>query len=104
MEHIWKKEQGSFWEHTDEHTANEVAQIIGAAIGKPDLKWIILSDEQMREGLEKQGMPAPLIDKFIEMGSSAHSGALMEDYERQKTHTNGKNKNGRFCKGLCRCF
>jgi uncharacterized protein YbjT (DUF2867 family) len=34
---------------SDEHTANEVAYIIGIAIDKPDLKWIVLSDEQCAE-------------------------------------------------------
>jgi uncharacterized protein YbjT (DUF2867 family) len=89
---------------SDEHTANEVAHIIGAAVGKPDLKWIILSDEQMREGLEKQGMPAHLVDKFIEMGASAHSGALREDYERNKPIQMGKIKTEDFAKAFAEVF
>jgi uncharacterized protein YbjT (DUF2867 family) len=31
---------------SDELACNEVASILGAAIGKPDLKWIIITDEQ----------------------------------------------------------
>lgn len=89
---------------SDEHTANEVAHIIGTATGKPDLKWIILSDEQMREALGKQGMPAHLIDKFVEMGSSAHSGALREDYERHKPIQMGKIKTEDFAKGFAEVF
>jgi uncharacterized protein YbjT (DUF2867 family) len=89
---------------SDEHTANEVAHIIGTAVGKPGLKWIILSDEQMREGLQKQGMPAHLIDKFIEMGSSAHSGALREDYERHKPIQMGKIKTEDFAKDFAVVF
>ena len=89
---------------SDEHTANEVALIIGTAIGKPDLKWILLSDEQMREGLEKQGMPARLIEKFIEMGASAHSGALREDYELHKPEAMGKIKTEDFAKVFAEVF
>jgi uncharacterized protein YbjT (DUF2867 family) len=89
---------------SDEHTANEVAGIIGTAIGKPDLKWIVLSDEQMREGLEKQGMPAYLIEKFIEMGASAHSGALREDYELHKPVQMGKIKTEDFAKVFAEVF
>jgi uncharacterized protein YbjT (DUF2867 family) len=89
---------------SDEHTANEVAHIIGIAIGKPDLKWIVLSDEQLREGLKKQGMPAPLIDMFIEIGASAHSGALIEDYERRKPIQLGKIKTEDFAKDLAEDF
>lgn len=89
---------------SDEHTANEVAHIIGTAVGKPDLKWIILSDEQMREGLEKQGIPAHLIDKFVEMGASARSGALREDYDRHKPIQMGKIKTEDFAKGFAEVF
>lgn len=89
---------------SDEHTANEVAQIIGAAIGKPGLKWITLSDEQVREGMAKQGMPAHLIDMFVEMGASGHSGALREDYERNKPVTMGKIKTEDFAKEFAAAF
>jgi len=89
---------------SDEHTANEVAYIIGAAIGKPDLKWIILSDEELREGLTKQGMPAYLIDLFVEIGASAHSGALIEDYERRKPIPMGKIKTEDFAKSFAAVF
>jgi uncharacterized protein YbjT (DUF2867 family) len=89
---------------SDEHTANEVAHILGAAIGKPELKWIVLSDEQMREGLKKQGMPPHLIEKFVEMGASAHSGALCEDYERHKPVLMGKIKMEDFAKGFAEVF
>jgi uncharacterized protein YbjT (DUF2867 family) len=89
---------------SDEHTANEVAHIIGAAIGKPDLKWIILSDEQLREDLKRQGMPAQLIELFVEIGSSAHSGALIEDYERRKPIPMGKIKTEDFANSFAAVF
>jgi uncharacterized protein YbjT (DUF2867 family) len=89
---------------SDEHTANEVAGIIGAAVGKPDLKWITLSNEEMSEGLKKQGMPAHLIEKFVEMGASAHSGALREDYEQHKPLAMGKIKTEDFAKEFAEVF
>lgn len=89
---------------SDERTANEVARIIGTAVGKPDLKWITLSNEQMREGMEKQGMPAHLIDKFVEMGASGHSGALREDYERHKPVSMGKIKTEDFAREFAVVF
>jgi uncharacterized protein YbjT (DUF2867 family) len=89
---------------SDEHTASEVAHIIGIAIGKPDLKWIVLSDEQVREGLKKQGMPAPLIDQFVELGASAHSGALIEDYERRKPIQMGKIKTEYFAQAFAAVY
>lgn len=89
---------------SDERTANEVARIIGTTVGKPDLKWITLSNEQMREGLEKQGMPAHVIDKFVEMGASGHSGILREDYERHKPGSMGKIKMEDFAKEFAAVF
>ena len=89
---------------SDEHTANEVAGIIGIAVGKPDLKWITLTNEQMRAGLEKQGMPSHTIEMFIEMGASAHSGALREDYERHKPVNMGKIKTEDFAKGFAEVY
>lgn len=41
---------------SDERTGNGTARILGAAIGKPDLTWTIISGEQMRQGLEAAGM------------------------------------------------
>lgn len=69
---------------SDEHTANEVAQILGAAIGKPEMKWITLTNEEMKEGMETAGVPSHVIANFVEMGASLHSGALIEDYEAHK--------------------
>jgi uncharacterized protein YbjT (DUF2867 family) len=89
---------------SDEHTANEVADIIGIAVGKPGLKWVTLSNEQMRAGLEKQGMPSHVIEKFVEMGASGHSGALREDYERHKPVTMGKIKTEDFAKVFAAVF
>ncbi|UFH57069.1 NAD(P)H-binding protein [Spirosoma sp. KNUC1025] len=69
---------------SDELTASEVAHIIGNAIGKPDLQWVVLTNEQMRAGMEKRGLPPHVIDNFVELGGSLHSGALLEDYEQHK--------------------
>jgi uncharacterized protein YbjT (DUF2867 family) len=65
---------------SDELTGNEVAGILGAAIGKPDLKWTIISNEQLQSGLVAAGMPVGIASGFVEMNASMHSGELFEDY------------------------
>lgn len=82
---------------SDELTCNEIAGILGAAIGKPDLKWIIISDEQMQKGLEATGMPTRLAKGLVELYASFHSGALAEDYFQNKP-TLGKVKMVDFAK------
>ncbi|MBC3789055.1 NAD(P)H-binding protein [Spirosoma utsteinense] len=77
---------------SDELSCNEVARILGKAIGKPDLPWIIISDEQMQSGLESAGL-SPLISKsLVEMYASQHTGDLSADYEQNRPAVMGKVK------------
>lgn len=69
---------------SDEHTANEVAHILGAAIGRPDLAWVTISDEQMTSNLEAAGLPPHTVPLMVDMYASIHSGAMGEDYEQHK--------------------
>jgi uncharacterized protein YbjT (DUF2867 family) len=69
---------------SDELTCDEVATIVGAAIGKPDLKWIVLPDEQMQSHLIAAGFSARLAAGFVEMNASTHTGHLFEDYYRNR--------------------
>ena len=69
---------------SDERTCTEVAQVLGRAIGKPDLTWAVISSEQMRTGLEANGVPASAAVALVELGAATHSGALREDYDQNK--------------------
>ncbi len=42
---------------SDERTCNEVAKLIGEAIGKPDLQWLTFTDEQVRKSRLEHGIP-----------------------------------------------
>ncbi len=66
-------------------TYNEVAATLGAAIGKPDLKWDLLTDEQEFNRYKAIGMGDSFARKFVEMNASIHSGRFYEDYNRHKT-------------------
>jgi uncharacterized protein YbjT (DUF2867 family) len=69
---------------SDERTASEIAQVLGAAIGKPDLQWLVLTSDEMKQGMEQRGLPPHVIANFVELGASLHSGALLEDYEQHR--------------------
>jgi uncharacterized protein YbjT (DUF2867 family) len=77
---------------SEELTGNETATILGAAIGKPDLKWIIIPSEQMQSGLEAVGMNPNIAAGLVEMYASQQSGLLMQDYYRNKPVVMGKVK------------
>jgi uncharacterized protein YbjT (DUF2867 family) len=89
---------------SDDLTANEAAQILGIAIGKPDLKWMTVTNEQMQSGLEEKGMPPHIAANFVEMGSSIHSGALREDYDLYQPIAMGKVKLADFAKEFAAAF
>jgi len=69
---------------SDERTCNEVAAVIGRAIGKPGLQWLTFSDEQYADGLSKAGLPPHFAAMLTELGASVHSGKLREDYDKHK--------------------
>jgi uncharacterized protein YbjT (DUF2867 family) len=77
---------------SDERTPDEIAHVLGAAIGKPGLKWVAFSDAQMQAALEQRGMPAPAVASMIALGTSIRTGALRQEYDRRKPTTMGKVK------------
>lgn len=60
----------------------EAATIIGKAIGKPDLKYIQLPDEQLREAFLQMGMSANVADLLLEMSAALNSGLMKSLEER----------------------
>jgi uncharacterized protein YbjT (DUF2867 family) len=77
---------------SDERTCTDTASVLGAAIGKPDLKWMRVTDEQARSGLEAIGMNPKIAAGMVEMYAGFHSGLLSEDYYRHKPEVLGKVK------------
>lgn len=88
---------------SEESTCNNAAAILGAAIGKPDLKWITLTDEQQFNGYKAFGMNDSLAQQFMEMNASIHNGKLYEDYDRHKP-TLGKVKLNEFAKDFAAVY
>ena len=89
---------------SDEYSASEVAHVLGEAIGKPDLKWMVLADEQVKAGMEQSGLPLYIITNAMDLGTSIHSGVLQEDYELQKPITLGKTKLEAIAKEFAAAF
>lgn len=69
---------------SDEASPNEVAKILGETIGKPDLQWLMISDEQMLNGMLGMGVNTKIAEGMVEMQASQRSGLLYEDYYRNK--------------------
>jgi uncharacterized protein YbjT (DUF2867 family) len=69
---------------SEELTCNEAAAILGKAIGKPGLKWMLISDEELQKRYETFGMNKKIAAGLVEMQASMHSGIFYEDYYRNK--------------------
>ena len=65
---------------SDERTGDEIAKVLGDAIGKPDLKWVVFSDEQAVGGMIQAGLPEELAKNYGEMGHALQSGEFGRDY------------------------
>lgn len=82
---------------SDELSPNEVAGILGAAIGKPGLQWLVIPDEQLLNGLLATGMNPGFARGYVEMNASRRGGVLYEDYYHNQP-TLGKVKLRDFAK------
>lgn len=71
---------------SEEMTCNEAARIIGTAVGKPWLKWVLLSDKEMLNGLKMAKVPEKLAETLVEMQAAMHSGKTLENFH----HNNPK--------------
>lgn len=69
---------------SDELTCNQIARALGQAIGKPYLKWALMSDKQMQSGLELFKIPKARAAGIVEMNAAMHSGLVDEDYYRHR--------------------
>lgn len=75
---------------SDVRTANEVARVLGAAVGIPDLRWKLCSDAQKLETLTKYGVAPALAAILVEMRAGIHNGAIYGDYLSQDLAPTGK--------------
>jgi len=69
---------------SDDRACNEIASVLGNAIGLPDLKWNILPKEQVKQSLMSAGTPKNAAENLIELGQAVHTSILREDYELNK--------------------
>ena len=69
---------------SEEASPNEVATLVGNAIGNPHLQWMVVPAEQMLQGMLGMGMNPWIAAGFIEMQAAQASGKLYEHYNLHK--------------------
>ncbi len=89
---------------SEDLSGNETARILGEAIGKPELKWVIVSDEEVLNGLKAVGMNPQIAAGLVEMYAALNSGLLAQDYQENKPSVMGKVKMKDFAKEFATVF
>ena len=77
---------------SDKRTLDEVAAVLGKAIGKPELPWVEFTDEQAYDGMRGAGLPEDIAKNYVEMGTAIRSGLIWDDFDLDKAELIGKTK------------
>lgn len=88
---------------SEELSPNEVAKIIGEAIGQPDLEWRVIPDEQMLSGMLAAGVNEWIAEGMVAMQAAQRSGSLYDDYYRHPPAL-GKTKLSDFARQFAQAY
>ena len=69
-----------------EYTNNEVTAAIGKAIGKPDLKYVQFSYDDVKKGMLQNGMPPKSVEMMLEMYKAGNEGKIHPTQEFTAEH------------------
>ncbi|MGC4037696.1 MAG: NmrA family NAD(P)-binding protein [Chitinophagaceae bacterium] len=83
---------------SDERGTDEIAQVIGKAIGKPELSWITFSNDDAYNGMVQAGLPAEVAKNYAEMNNALQTGVAAEDYWKHHPSKFGNVKLEEFAK------
>jgi len=89
---------------SDVRTPNDVAKVLGLAIGKPELPWVEFTDEQSLGGMKQAGLPDEVAGLYTEMGAGLRSGKIQEDFLTHKVSVDGTTKLEDFAKEFAASF
>jgi uncharacterized protein YbjT (DUF2867 family) len=67
----------------DEKSGKEIASVLGKAINK-ELRWIVFSDEEQKQGLLKAGLSETHAQGYTDMGKALRNGVMQNDARKNK--------------------
>lgn len=67
---------------SDETNSREIAAVLGAAIGKPQLPYVEFGDEDAVKGLMGAGFIEEVARNFVELGGAMRSGVIFDDFKK----------------------
>lgn len=69
---------------SDERSTDDIARILGEAIGKPGTPWVVFPDQQALEGMLQNGLKLSLAKDYIALGNAIGNGQMQSDYAANK--------------------
>jgi uncharacterized protein YbjT (DUF2867 family) len=88
---------------SEEISPNEIANVLGKAIGNSDLKWTVIPDEDMLNGMLGFGMNKQIAKGMVDMQAAQRTGNMYEDYYKNEPIL-GKTKFEEFAKEFASAF
>ena len=82
----------------DSNTWADITKAIGTAIGKKDLPFLELTDEQSHAGMAQAGLSQTIADGYTQMGKALREGDMQADYWKSGATAKGKVKLADFVK------
>ncbi|MFL5744783.1 MAG: NmrA family NAD(P)-binding protein [Niastella sp.] len=90
---------------SDTLNGRQIAQMLGAAIGKPDLTWVQFPDEQLLQGLMQNGFSKDAAQHYIvDMGIAIREGLLAAHYAQHAKEVFGNRNFSEFAKDFARVY
>ncbi|WP_345951573.1 NAD(P)H-binding protein [Mucilaginibacter sp. PAMB04274] len=81
---------------SDVSTGAEIARVFGQAIGKPEMVWTNIPDEQLKQGMLAGGLPEELVGLIVEMGQGVRAGIITRDFFASGANVTGQIKLEKF--------
>jgi uncharacterized protein YbjT (DUF2867 family) len=89
---------------SDETGTDEIAAVLGNAIGKPDLRWVKFGADQVLQSLQQSGFPANIAEEYMNAFNAMDNGSVTEDYWKNRPEKFGKTKLDNFAKQFAAIF
>jgi nucleoside-diphosphate-sugar epimerase len=90
---------------SDTKNGRDIARILGNAIGKPELKWVAFSDEQLLQALMQNGFSKDAAQHYIvDMGIAIREGLLQAHYKQNTNEVFGKRNFTEFAEVFAKVY
>lgn len=89
---------------SDQKTWTEITEVLGAAIGKPELPYVEFTDEQSLGGMLQAGLSQTIAEGYAAMGKALREGTMDADFRKNPPAEFGKVKLSDFAKEFAEAY